>query len=47
MSKQSMSVGSLMRVTGCLENCPELALGVVDIVESTRDSASIKRRYVC
>jgi hypothetical protein len=46
MGKQSVSVGSLMRVTGYLENCPELALGVADIVESTRNSASIKRRYV-
>jgi len=41
-----MSVGSLVWVTGCFENSPELALGVADIVESTRNSASIKRRYV-
>ncbi len=46
MGKQSMSVRSLMRVTGCLENRPELPLGVADIIESTCNCASIKRRYV-
>jgi hypothetical protein len=43
MSKQSMSLGGLMRVTGGFDNCPEVAFRIIDIVESTCDSASIKR----
>ena len=47
MSKQSMSFGGLVRVTGDFDNCPEVAFRIIDIVERTRDSASIKHWCVC
>ncbi len=46
MGQHAMSVASLMRVTRRLENHPELALRFADIIESTRNRASIKRRCV-
>jgi hypothetical protein len=47
VSQQSVSLGRLLYLTGGLENCPEVALPAFDIVERTRDSPSIKGRYVC
>jgi hypothetical protein len=47
MSKHSMSFGGLVRVTVGFDNCTELAFRPIDVVERTRDSASIKRRRVC
>jgi hypothetical protein len=42
-----MSVGGLAPVTGGFDNCPEVAFRIVDIVESARDSASIKCWRLC
>ena len=47
MSKQSMSVGGLVRVTVGFDNCTEVAFRLIDAVERTRDSASIKRWCGC
>ena len=38
-----MSFGGLVRVTVGFDNCTEVAFRLIDAVERTRDSASIKR----
>jgi hypothetical protein len=47
MSKQSMSICRLVHVAVGFDNRTEVAFRRIDVVERTRDSASIKRWCVC